>query len=70
MSGQKTTPSEPTPREKYCLQPSPCQQVEQSRRMIAAAAETRSGHALVLGAGHCAEIPLGRVGGAFRSDHD
>jgi len=43
----------------YYLAPTPCQQVEESHRLILAAADTaKTGRALILGAGRSAEIPL------------
>ncbi len=43
----------------YVHEPVPCQQVAASRELILAAAEwAQPGSTLILGAGHCAEIPL------------
>ncbi len=65
MSGHEPTAAEATPRGKYYLSPTPCQQVQQSRRLILAAAEARGGAVLVLGAGRCAEIPLAELAVQF-----
>src|SRR5690606_19295103 len=52
-------PAEPPQPGPYVHDPVACQQVAESRRMISAVAEiAQPGQALVLGAGHCAEIPL------------
>lgn len=56
MTKRPAEPPQPGP---YVHDPVACQQVAESRRMISAVAEiAQPGRALVLGAGHCAEIPL------------
>jgi hypothetical protein len=50
----------------YLRDPVSCQQVEASRHLIKAAAESaQPGRAAVLGAGNCAEIPLAEIAARF-----
>ena len=50
----------------YFLVPLPSRHVEESRRLIRAAAEeVQAGRAVVLGAGNCAEIPLAELAARF-----
>lgn len=58
----------PPPGRPYLLTPVPSRHVQESRRLILAAAETvHPGRAVVLGAGNCAEIPLAEL--ATRFEH-
>jgi hypothetical protein len=60
-SSASSAPSEP-----YLLLPLPSRHVEESRRLIRAAAEeVQPGRAIVLGAGNCAEIPLAELVARF-----
>lgn len=46
--------------------PVPCQQVAESRKLILAAADwAQPGSALIVGAGHCAELPLNELAARF-----
>lgn len=50
----------------YVRNPVPCQQVAESKKLILAAAEwAQPGSALILGAGHCAELPLKELAERF-----
>ncbi len=50
----------------YLRHPVPCQQVAESKKLILAAAEwAQPGSALILGAGHCAELPLKELAARF-----
>jgi hypothetical protein len=54
------------PAEPYTRDPVACQQVEASRHLIKAAADSaHPGRAAVLGAGNCAEIPLAEIAARF-----
>jgi hypothetical protein len=67
MSDAPQDPLPPqSPAGPYRLAPSPSQHVDESRRLIGAAAEdAHPGRAVVLGAGNCAEIPLAQLAGRF-----
>ncbi len=52
----------------YIRDPVPCQQVAESKKLILAAAEwAQPGSALILGAGHCAELPLKELAARFEN---
>jgi hypothetical protein len=66
MNYSKLYQPEHIPPGPYVRDPVPCQQVTESRKLILAAAQwAQPGTCLILGAGHCAELPLKELAARF-----